>query len=244
MGKGTIVGGGAAGLYSVQANLNTSNVAADISRMQDAITACNAIIAATNNQITAKQAEISALEAQITSMLSQADKITISKNLVTKQNELYVLLTTKNAFELQKKGLQLRIEILQTTGAVQDPVMSAWCADLTENLTGIVSTIEVPGEIGTVLIRPGYTDRAVYNRTQEGQLYPAVGQDPAQCFYNWAMLPGWQKWMPKYRFGTITSIDYNTDKCDVTVEAAKSSAQDIDVNSATFFNDIPIEYMS
>jgi hypothetical protein len=54
---------------------------------------------------------------------------------------------------------------------------SAWCADLTETLTGAVATVEIPGEtVGVpVLIRPGYEGRAVWQaQEQHAALVDAV----------------------------------------------------------------------
>lgn len=246
MGKGTIISGGTNGLYSVQLNLNTANVSAKIARMQAAIPVCEAKITETSNNITTKQAEIAEIEYLIQFLRTDPSKNkeveAASKNLVAKQNELYILMTTKNAFELQKKGLLLQIAVLEKY-TPSDPVVSAYCADLTENLSGVVGTVEVPGERGTVLIRPGYNGNAVYNRTRDGQLFPSIGQEASQCFFNWALLPGWQKWLPKHKFGTITAIDYTANTCNITLEAAKSSVKDLNINAVDTLAGVRIEYM-
>ncbi len=48
--------------------------------------------------------------------------------------------------------------------------------------------------------------------------------------------------MPTYRYGTITWI--SGDDCNVTLEAATSSQQAIDVNQGTNLSNVPIEYMT
>jgi len=65
---------------------------------------------------------------------------------------------------------------------------------------------------------------------------------PAQAFYNLAMLPGWQKWKPTYRYGTITGLTGSI--ASVTLEEALSSQQDINVNQSASLEDVPIEYMT
>jgi len=50
---------------------------------------------------------------------------------------------------------------------------------------------------------------------------------PEQLFFNVATLPGWQKWMPMYRVGTITSISYEDDTASVDLDEARSSATGI-----------------
>ena len=149
----------------------------------------------------------------------------------------------KNLATLKLRSFQLRKSYL-IGNTPSDPTVNAWCADLTEDLSGVVGTIEVPGERGTVLIRPGYDGNAVYNSTRDGQLQPLIASPAAQVFYNIAMLPGWQKWMPLYRFGTITVIDYDLNTCSVNMEAAASSAQGINVNQDTSLTDVPIEYLA
>lgn len=142
----------------------------------------------------------------------------------------------RNSYEKQKEYLEDNMP--------DGPTLSAWCGDLTEDLSGNVGTIEVPGEVGTVLIQPGYDGNAVYNTERDGQLQPSVSGTPESVYYNLAMLPGWQKWMPTYRFGTISNIDKDLDTCDVTLEAATSSQQDLDVNQEEILTGISIEYMS
>ena len=126
----------------------------------------------------------------------------------------------------------------------QDPEISAWCADLTEDLTGTVGTIEIGGQFktGKVLVRPGYEGEAEYQSQRDGQLTHTLSMTPAQAFYNAAMSAGWQKWMPTYRIGTITEIDGDT--CSVDIEPVISKHQEIDVTGQTSLAGITIEYMN
>ncbi|MBN1548468.1 MAG: hypothetical protein JW902_17595 [Syntrophaceae bacterium] len=123
----------------------------------------------------------------------------------------------------------------------ENPVLSAWCADLTENQTGTVGTIELPGERGTFLIQPGHNGNAVYSSTRDGILAPGSSLSPAGAFYNLAMKPGWQKWKPTYRFGTITAIEDDT--CSVSLEGASNSETGLGVNQSGSLSDVSISYM-
>ena len=98
----------------------------------------------------------------------------------------------KNLATLKLRSFQLRKSYL-IGNTPSDPIVNAWCADLTEDLSGEIGTIEVPGERGTVLIQPGYGGNAVYDSSRDGQLQPLIACPAAQVFYNLAMLPGWQK---------------------------------------------------
>lgn len=143
---------------------------------------------------------------------------------------------------LIKTAMEKRKEFLEGADVPNDPIISAWCADLTEDLAGDVGTIEIPGERKAVNIQPGYNGNATFNQPRDGQLEPAIAGTPAGVFYNLAMLPGWQKWRPSYRFGTITSI--NGDTCTVSLESAHSSQQNLDVNQSSALYNVPIEYMT
>jgi hypothetical protein len=100
----------------------------------------------------------------------------------------------------------------------------------------------VPGESVEFNIQPGYDGNAVYDSARDGQLTPTLAMTPAAAFYNLAMLPGWQKWKPTYRYGTITAVD--GDLANVTLDAATSTQQGLGVNQESTLSDVPIEYMT
>lgn len=125
----------------------------------------------------------------------------------------------------------------------EDPTLLAWCADLTEALSGNVGIIEVPGERGIVQIQPGHEDNAVYDESRDGQLQPAIAGTPESVFYNLAMLSGWQKWMPTYRHGIISNIDTDADTCDVQLDYVISSQQSLTINKVNKLVGIEIKYM-
>jgi len=123
----------------------------------------------------------------------------------------------------------------------EDYEKNAWCADLTNNLTGEVATIEVPGELGNLQIVPNYIPHT-YDQEADGILLPSITMSAAQAFLNIACLPAWQKWKPTFRYGTITAID--EDIADVTLEDVKSSQQSLGINRTATLTDVTIEYMN
>ena len=147
----------------------------------------------------------------------------------------------KSWVSLQKAALETRLSLLQDH--TNDPTVTAWCADLTTDLSGVVGTLEIPGERGTVQVRPGYMGAATYSATRDGQLQEAIASTPAGVFYNWALLPGWQKWKPTVRWGVLSDLDIDHHTCTVTLDAAVSSAQGLDINQSTVLSSVPIEYM-
>jgi len=126
----------------------------------------------------------------------------------------------------------------------EDPEIDAWCADLSEALSGAVGMIEIGGQLspGKVMIRPGYDGRADFDAGRDGQLVHFLALRPWLALYNFVLMPGWQKWMPTYRVGTITEID--EDMCSVTIDSVISIHQGLDVTGQSSLSGVAIEYMN
>ena len=123
-----------------------------------------------------------------------------------------------------------------------DAARDAWCADLTENLSGVVAICEIPGEPDAVLIRPGYASAAAYSGARDGILKKPKRCKPPEFFYNLAMLPGVQRWKPTYRFATITELDKVAKTCSVIGQNAYSTQQNLDVS--WYDGSVAIDYMN
>lgn len=161
----------------------------------------------------------------------------------------------KLAAERDKAALELsplkarQIELEQRKAMLEsvpdDITRNLWCADYTDDLSGSVGTAEIPGEgQEDVIILPHVQLNSAYNAERDGLLSFRAGMTGPQAYYNAAILPGWQKWMPTYRVGTVASVNYAADTCTVTLDDAKSSADDLHVNQAGTLTDIPIVYMT
>ena len=151
--------------------------------------------------------------------------------------------TEKELLKLERNSYIKKKEYLQNN-MPEDPTVSAWCADLTENITGNVGTIEVPGERGIVQIQPGYANNSTYDSIRDGQLQPSIASTPAATFYNLAMLPGWQKWKLTYRYGVISNIDTDANTCDVKLNEVESSQQNLNINQELNLTGIAVSYMN
>jgi hypothetical protein len=233
MGKGTIVSHTGEGLYSVTLNLDKTHLTAELTKLATDITNYGIAIPEITTQIATLEAELAALDPSSTEY----------KN---KKKTYDAKVKIKNVFIINLAAAIKRQSFLNKNMPV-DPTISAWCADLTTDLSGSVGTIEVPGERHTIVnIQPGFNNNAVYSQTRDGKLQPSLAGLENAVFYNYAILPGWQKWMPTYRYGTITAV--SGDNCDVTLEAAVSSVTDkngngLDVNAVTTLSNVPIDYM-
>lgn len=150
--------------------------------------------------------------------------------------------------KVRKTGMEARLAYIERymLRIVSRP---AWCADVTQDLSGDVGTIEVPGEpAGGMNIRPGYADAAGYDQARDGMLQLPIASTPSGAFYNLAMLPGWQKWKPTHRYGVITALEISpseggADYCDVELDVAVSSGQALEINQTETLEHVPIQYM-
>lgn len=135
----------------------------------------------------------------------------------------------------------------QTIAAIKDnpPAEPAWCADYSEGLTGEVGTLEIGAErrLGFNL-QPGYEGGSVYDADRDGSLVPTLSLPTITAIYNYMLMPGVQKWRPTYRYGVISDIDYGLNTCTVTLDAALSIIDRLNINAVTVFTDVPVEYMS
>jgi|GEM_PF-4764971 len=169
----------------------------------------------------------------------------LAENIASLTTKLYTELQAGteeyNVAKLQLAALQKEKSNLENSFP-EDKTIEAWCADFTKDLSGVVKTVEVPGESAAIQISPGYNGAAEYVASEAGQLVPTVTQGAAQTFYNLAILPGWQKWKPTFRYGIITSK--TGDVCNVNLEAAQSSQQHLNVNQSTTLSNVQIDYMT
>ena len=170
------------------------------------------------------------------SIKAQLDAKTVEVNrqqliVQNARNALHMTTAQIKSAELDKAKLNLA-EVTEQR--------QAWCADLTEDASGAVATLEVPGESALILIKP----QAPAPTGTDGVLTAREVQSPAQVFWNAAVLPGWQKFLPTFRWGTITELDTEANLCTVALAAATSSAQQLNVNQATTLTSVPVVYMS
>jgi hypothetical protein len=113
----------------------------------------------------------------------------------------------------------------------------------------------VPGENAgnPLVIRPGYEDDAIWTHVDNGWITPGWSCTAEQFFASYAMLPGWQRWIPRYRYGLIQAI-HNDGTADVLIDATVSSAkhrytlQPFGVNELqgqdTLLESVPFQYMN
>ena len=256
MGRATVISGGTDGRYVIEMDYGLAQRDARVAKL-DATLAVLAIRKA------AQQIEVDGFQGGLDSFQGEADPLidayraallavppvagqaeairkqidTLTQDIVKQQLWLAQAKAALAHTDLEIQQLTLdRAALMALEITEQRP---AWCADLTEDAAGEVATIEVPGESALILIAP----QAPAPVAADGVLTAREIQSPAQVYWNAAVLPGWQKFKPTHRWGTITALDTYADTATVALAAAVSSAQALDVNQAEVLTGIPVVYM-
>jgi hypothetical protein len=250
MGKATITGGGTDGLYTITRTFDNTRIDALIGKLTTKITTLQSTEIpdagqAVADAIDAGNALLAQLDAAVAAMNAgaknqkQVDDLT--KQVVTARlavDNAQVRLDMKRA---ELASAQTEKANMEKSRGVADS-RDAWCADLTEDLSGEVGTIEPRGEGSTdPIIVPGYTS-AAWDKTRDGQLVVPYSSGPPAVFWNWAAMPAWQKWKPTYRVGKITNIVADT--ADVELDDIRSTQQQLAINQTPTLTGVPVEYMS
>ena len=101
----------------------------------------------------------------------------------------------------RQRARALRERMAALEKALEPKEVEAWCADLTEDATGEVKTIEVNGEFGAEGSIRVVAPQEVAPSLAAGDVVAREVQAGAQAYFNAAILPGWQKFKPTYRPG-------------------------------------------
>lgn len=184
-----------------------------------------------------KTAEAEYAQAQADVKTKMDAQVAAAKKLVEAKKETapleiaHELLKDERAQLIKDRSYYAGLHLVETR--------KAWCADLTEDAKDEVATIEIPGDSNLVLINAGAEDGS----TVDGVLFAREMQSPEQVFWNAAVLPGWQKWKPTYRRGTITALDLEANTADVALEEETSTGQKLNINQTKTLEKVPVNYM-
>jgi hypothetical protein len=250
MGKALIKKSLGSGLYEISYIFNTAKVAKRITELNNKINqldnveipAQEAIVSTAQSSLDAAETALSnAITSGIEEDIVNANTAVIQANefLQKQERELSYLRLTRTSFSKSVQFLE--------DNTTENKTEQAWCADFNTELEGEVGSIEIIGErIHAVIIRPGGEtgNNSAYTGVTDGNMTPAAGLSPYGWLYNKIKLPGWQKWMSKYRIGTIRK--FSTDdpnRCDLDLDPAFSSQQNLNVNQSSRVYNIPIEYL-
>lgn len=249
MGKAKIVGGGSDGYYDAVIQYDTERLQAEIEAIDQKIIDLDTKIPGLKVERNEAQAAVDSAKNDLDLLIFQMNQGNATLEDVQEAHAkilplIQPLVTARrmvNEAEAERLSFLKRRQFLENQKPAAQTI-ALWCADLTETLSpdDLVPTVEVNGEAQSVIIAPQFSNRA-WAGASDGALQPVFSSGPSAVYYNWALLPAWQKWLPTYRVGTITAI--NIDKCSVALDSASSSQQSIDINQSQTLTNIPVEYM-
>lgn len=249
MGRATITGGGTDGLYTISVDYGEDERTALVATLTARQTAlASQITAATTAQSTATSARLTAL-ADLDSAIGtwnasdQEDEdkkalATAQATLAAAEDDLRKANNRLARLQLTKSNVDARI--VELSALVLTENKSAWCADYTQLGTGEVATLDIGEKKTTTVIAPG----ARPPQAADGQFRHSAVQSSAQLYWNLAVTPGREKWLPTYRVGVITALNIDLNTCTVNLDSVASDQQSLDINQAEPITDVPIFYMT
>jgi len=257
MGRALITSGGTDGRYAIQVDYGSAQRDALIAALNQLIEKYNTAIDGQDAAMVTLQAREAETKEQIriasngitppgyvdegaplTDDLKRAI-ITIGReNLLRIQMALRPLQLNGDKMKYERADAIAKIATLTTATAIVNK--DAWCTTFTEDGAGYVATIDINGESNLTLVAP---EARAWTAADGMMTMPHV-MSPAQSFFNTAILPGWQKHRPQYRWGTISGINYDENTASVNLAPATSSAQNLNINKFTSLSNIPVQYMT
>lgn len=256
MGKAKVISGGPSGRYTIEIDTGEALRVKRIALFSEALVKATAKRDEANVRLIAADAKVAdaatKVHLAISALVAAQAAATSADQWADEQWAYLEAAQTHRTFkgaaaiirrEVATYNLVIKLrneDIARWNAVVAVTQKKAWCVDLTEDASGFVATADIPGESELMLIAPGGRKPT----TGDGTFVSRELLTSEHAFFNAAILPGVQKYKPTYRWGTITSIERATDRCNLTLDDAKSSAQRLSVNQASTLENVPIQYMT
>ena len=220
---------------------------------QDALAAAQ--MALINIRFTGTAAEIAAAELAV----QQAEALVAAVVHERKywENEMQATLTRAmksdgalQSLRLEKAGLESGIRTLANNlPGVISPTENAWCWDYTVDLeigatVGTVDAGRLKGNEPLVIWSEGTNPS-----TRWGTLCATMDLTPEGAFYNLAMLPGVDRWRPRFRTARVTAAGVLANTLDVHVNPLNLTTTSpirswtLNCDQSTWLDGVPVEYM-
>ena len=245
MGTATIMSEVGEGEYTGRLEYNTTSAEARIAELTSKIATTEADIAALEVELEALEEIVDQMTADLNSAIEAYRANPGNSEYAALEDATEELRVAKLTAEMKKTDIAMReaenesdkdekaaLEIL-----VEDkPEQTLWCAHYSLKLAGSVRTLEIDGLPDLVLIAPhGLSDLV-------GEMIEPMAQGTNTAIYNNCIHAAWQKYFPTYRICIVTSVDYDTDTCNLDLVPVINSETEQDVNQTATLSTVPIEY--
>ena len=239
MGKGVIVSNQEKGKYKITLKYKT-DYAGLISKLTSRFTEADKRLVelelkkeTLRNEINSLQDELSVLLLIVPIDTQKVNELTAKITGTIAGYEKAIKLIVEG--EIKKLGIEKQLDKVKELQVMAGQEIDAWCVTYSDQLSGDIDTIEIDDQSGAILIAPeGHTEI-------DGQLKHTILGSSNETFYNFAMLPGVQKWRPRYKFGKILTVDRKLNLCKIELEETSQTGLDTLVNDV--INNVPVEYL-
>ena len=206
----------------------------------------------------------------------------IQKLVVIGEKRRVELIKKRNLIDrlnIQLQALNDKLNDIERAIEADAEIVDMWCIDYTLEIPvgTTIGTMETPGEATRLNIQRGYEEdddtgfaMSLYNDARDGMIqpiYPVSFLSGASWFFNAAMKAAWQKWMPLFRYGTITEMidqEDGTRKCNILLDASTEASTilsgahgllstgdvhyiagptGLNINQTDELHDVPFQYM-
>lgn len=251
MGKATIFANLGKGLYTATIGRKTerieariAEITAELAKIADEILAQQAIILLNENALKAAISGLTYIANNPDMKWEEKEKLmdaasrsiaALTSKVENAQRQISMLQTKKASLLEEKERLEDAIEV---------ETKDIWCCDYSNKLSGDVGTIEVTTNSDKPIIVPGHPKGtlSVYDYAKHGIFNPLYNAGVPNSLTAFCIEPGWRKWKPFYRTGTLTSKTANTG--NVSLDSAFADAnRNLGVNQTATLSNVPIDYM-
>lgn len=255
MGFARILGGGPTGRYSIELDWGSATRTAVLGALGVRVADLDADLAVVQAKVIEADAKEAAARAEVTAQVTAyvASSAALPPGSPRPDSKGFEA-AMQSLLKLQRSHAMLRMafdkltferataleRVAFWTNFAPIETRDAWCASLKEDKAAgsTVATLDINGESDLIVIAPEARGWA----PSDGVLTAREMMSPEQAFWNAAVLPGWQKFKPTYRWGTVTSISFALDQMNVDLGEANSSAKRLDINQATSLSAVPVTY--
>jgi len=143
----------------------------------------------------------------------------------------------RKSLDAQLLALSLSLDGMERLRTLPEPERVLWCADFSEDVSGVVGTIELTGEplgedpAGLLpVLHPGWEGNAAWRCERDGVYLRQQANGLFASLVDGVLLAAWQTHRPRHRLAQLVAIDAAADTCSVVIDSALSSVQGLSID--------------
>lgn len=186
-------------------------------------------------------ADVELLDDKLQELAEEYDKINTRRNIANGELANNKIEQSQLLPFAKSPAIQAQLLALSNVAIILASKVSA-LALLLEGVTNKINrTNEEKTRIQTLVTASGIDLNPITIETTQHQ--PVMSSSAEATFFNKAILPAVQRWLPTFRHATLNTIDFNNDTCTLTIPFSKSIENDLPINEGVSeYIDVPIKY--